>query len=214
VIWLCLMTVIPYANFTVVQSPFEMGVSQGDNATLNCTFSRHLSLDKGAISWSRGGPGEETTVPLNARFALAYPNSFLRRGEGTLTIANVSLEDAGKYICRVLLWGTGEARGNGTQLHVYCKGKMRGHEQGLGILTIAALMTAGFYPRPVLLSWYQGNVRLSPTTLLQEYREPTGPLQAYSTLDLPTWGPRHTYTCQVGHPSLKKPLSTDYTHGE
>ncbi|KAH1180090.1 hypothetical protein KIL84_006140 [Mauremys mutica] len=107
------------ANFTVVQSPAEVGVIRGDNATLNCTFSRGLSLDKGAVSWFRGGPGGEAAVPLRARFALAYPDTFLRRGEGTLAITNVSLEDAGKYVCRVLLWGTGETRGNGTQLRVY-----------------------------------------------------------------------------------------------
>ncbi|CAM2107993.1 unnamed protein product [Caretta caretta] len=132
------------ANFTVVQSPSEVGVIRGDNATLNCTFSRGLSPDKGAVSWSRGGPGGEAAVPLRTRFALAYPDTFLRRGEGTLAITNVSLEDAGKYVCRVLLWGTGEAQGNGTQLRVY--------------------------------------------------------------------GPRATYTCQVGHPSLLVPLSTDYTY--
>uniref|UniRef100_A0A8C3SJJ6 Ig-like domain-containing protein n=2 Tax=Chelydra serpentina TaxID=8475 RepID=A0A8C3SJJ6_CHESE len=93
---------------------------------MNCTFSRGLSPDKGAVSWSRGGPGGEAAVPLRGRFALANPDTFLRRGEGTLAITNVSLEDAGIYVCRVLLWDAGEARGNGTRLHVYGKGPCLG----------------------------------------------------------------------------------------
>ncbi|XP_039369221.1 tapasin-related protein-like [Mauremys reevesii] len=204
------------ANFTVVQSPAEVGVIRGDNATLNCTFSRSLSLDKGAVSWFRGGPGGEAAVPLRARFALAYPDTFLRRGEGTLAITNVSLEDAGKYVCRVLLWGTGEARGNGTQLRVYARPShpvifLQFHPKPESKWTLVC-RTAGFYPAPARLTWYQGSVRLPPTQPLQECGDPTRPLQASTTLELPSSGPRTTYTCQVGHPSLQNPLSSDYTY--
>ncbi|CAM4710232.1 unnamed protein product [Caretta caretta] len=204
------------ANFTVVQSPSEVGVIRGDNATLNCTFSRGLSPDKGAVSWSRGGPGGEAAVPLRTRFALAYPDTFLRRGEGTLAITNVSLEDAGKYVCRVLLWGTGEAQGNGTQLRVYARPShpvifLQFHPKPESKWTLVC-RTAGFYPPPARLTWYRGSVHLLPTQPLQECGDPTGPLQASTTLDLPSSGPRATYTCQVGHPSLLVPLSTDYTY--
>ncbi|EMP24786.1 Tapasin-related protein [Chelonia mydas] len=204
------------ANFTVVQSPSEVGVIRGDNATLNCTFSRGLSPDKGAVSWSRGGPGGEATVPLRTRFALAYPDTFLRRGEGTLAITNVSLEDAGKYVCRVLLWGTGEARGNGTQLRVYARPShpvifLQFHPKPESKWTLVC-RTSGFYPPHAQLTWYRGSVHLPPTQPLQECGDPTGPLQASTTLDLPSSGPRATYTCQVGHPSLLVPLSTDYTY--
>ncbi|XP_065429925.1 tapasin-related protein-like [Chrysemys picta bellii] len=204
------------ANFTVVQSPSEVGVIRGDNATLNCTFSRGLSPDKGAVSWSRGGPGGEAAVPLRARFTLAYPDTFLHRGEGTLAITNVSLEDAGKYVCRVLLWGTGEARGNGTQLRVYARPShpvvfLQFHPKPESKWTLVC-RTAGFYPPPARLAWYQGSVRLPSTQPLQECGDPTGPLQASTTLDLPSSGPRATYTCQVMHPSLQNPLSTDYTY--
>uniref|UniRef100_A0A8C3IEW4 Ig-like domain-containing protein n=1 Tax=Chrysemys picta bellii TaxID=8478 RepID=A0A8C3IEW4_CHRPI len=72
--------------------------------------------------------------------------------------------------------------------------------------------TAGFYPPPARLAWYQGSVRLPSTQPLQECGDPTGPLQASTTLDLPSSGPRATYTCQVMHPSLQNPLSTDYTY--
>ncbi|CAM5176521.1 unnamed protein product [Eretmochelys imbricata] len=204
------------ANFTVVQSPSEVGVIRGDNATLNCTFSRGLSPDKGAVSWSRGGPGGEAAVPLRTRFALAYPDTFLRRGEGTLAITNVSLEDAGKYVCRVLLWGTGEAQGNGTQLRVYAQPShpvifLQFHPKPESKWTLVC-RTAGFYPPPARLTWYRGSVHLPPTQPLQECEDPTRPLQASTTLDLPSSGPRATYTCQVGHPSLLVPLSTDYTY--
>ncbi|CAM5175865.1 unnamed protein product [Eretmochelys imbricata] len=204
------------ANFTVVQSPSEVGVIRGDNATLNCTFSRGLAPDKGAVSWSRGGPGGEAAVPLRTRFALAYPDTFLRRGEGTLAITNVSLEDAGKYVCRVLLWGTGEAQGNGTQLRVYAQPShpvifLQFHPKPESKWTLVC-RTTGFYPPPARLTWYRGSVHLPPTQPLQECEDPTRPLQASTTLDLPSSGPRATYTCQVGHPSLLVPLSTDYTY--
>uniref|UniRef100_A0A8D0CCP4 Ig-like domain-containing protein n=1 Tax=Salvator merianae TaxID=96440 RepID=A0A8D0CCP4_SALMN len=110
--------------YSVVQFPSEVVAIVGDTITLKCAFSIQAgkpSPAKGAMSWFRGPSETKSEVIPGGRFSLSYPDTFHRPGEGQLMIANVSLEDAGCYTCQVMLWGEGEARGNGIKLHVYGK---------------------------------------------------------------------------------------------
>ncbi|XP_062818564.1 uncharacterized protein LOC107983260 [Anolis carolinensis] len=71
------------------------------------------------MSWFKGLPGAESAVDKGHRYNISYPNTFLSSGEGSLIITNVSLEDTGRYTCKMMVWGLGEVRGNGINLQVY-----------------------------------------------------------------------------------------------
>ncbi|XP_061453713.1 signal-regulatory protein beta-1-like [Rhineura floridana] len=201
-------------NYSVVQFPSQVSAIVGDNVTLKCAFSIQIKATsaKGAMSWFKGPKGTESVIIPGHRFSLTYPDTFLSPGEGLLVITNVSLEDAGNYMCQVMLWGEGEIHGNGVKLNVYARPshpviflQFQAKPKSKWILVCG---TDGFYPAPVWLKWYHSGLKLA--SFQQDCSGPTGFFQASSLLDLPHPDQRASYTCSVEHPSLSKPMSVQY----
>uniref|UniRef100_A0A803T2I9 Natural cytotoxicity triggering receptor 3 n=1 Tax=Anolis carolinensis TaxID=28377 RepID=A0A803T2I9_ANOCA len=123
----CILNIVLFlhgANFSVVQFPSEVVAIIGEDITLNCAFfiqTGRAPSARGAMSWFKGLPGAESAVDKGHRYNISYPNTFLSSGEGSLIITNVSLEDTGRYTCKMMVWGLGEVRGNGINLQVYGK---------------------------------------------------------------------------------------------
>nr|XP_016851585.1 PREDICTED: natural cytotoxicity triggering receptor 3 ligand 1-like [Anolis carolinensis] len=207
------------ANFSVVQFPSEVVAIIGEDITLNCAFfiqTGRAPSARGAMSWFKGLPGAESAVDKGHRYNISYPNTFLSSGEGSLIITNVSLEDTGRYTCKMMVWGLGEVRGNGINLQVYARPShpiifLQIQTEPKPSWTLVC-RTHGFYPASVQLTWYLSRQKLPSSQ--QNWTDPAGFHQASSFLDLPYPHQKTSYTCNLEHPSLIGPINVQYFYGE
>nr|XP_033770723.1 uncharacterized protein LOC117345742 isoform X3 [Geotrypetes seraphini]XP_033770724.1 uncharacterized protein LOC117345742 isoform X3 [Geotrypetes seraphini] len=178
---------------------------------------------KRAVSWTKSLPSQDFSssqhVIMESHFAFAFPDTLLHHGDGSLVITNTSLEDAGTYFCKAMMWDKGEARGNGTSLTVYVPPSQP--TVFLQLVTqpeeewTLVCRTGGFYPSPAKLTWHS-NGPLFPASPPQEECEVKDGLPQVSSFLVLSPPPKTlesiTFTCSVEHPSLSKPLQTNYTY--
>ncbi|XP_077312683.1 natural cytotoxicity triggering receptor 3-like [Lithobates pipiens] len=213
---------IALTNLDVTQSPSSLIVAQGDQAKLSCLFSASEHHVKGAVSWYRTAPEENTIshheVPLRGRFSLTYPRAFLSEGDGSLIISNVSGEDSGIYYCKVLMWEKEEEQGNGTHLIVYTRPSQpeiylkvtTNSEEGMTL----TCRTSGFYPGDITMSWNSTDLSLPGMGPLRIWKSQQGVAQADLPLVLPAGFQlqRLEIRCMVNHLSLAEPLYASFSH--
>ncbi|KAM8927831.1 tapasin-related protein-like [Pelodytes ibericus] len=210
------------AGLQVSQSPSSQMVIRGERTRLSCTFSIQDPTVKGAVSWhktgSAGNISSTQIIHFRGRFSLSYPKTFLRRGDGSLIVSNVSWEDAGIYVCNVLIWEKEEQQGNGTQLLVSARPSqpeiyLQVAPQSQPDLTMVC-RTFGFYPLPVQVIWYSVDMSLPAPAPMEIWKSDCGVFYSARHLVLPASfrDKARTFTCVVHHESLTEPLRIDYTY--
>lgn len=102
---------VPY----VIQTP-DISVREGDTLTINCCWT--LEAQRFIVNWLKNGTILKILQLVNFSEALDKSSCL------NLTLTNISQEDSGRYICRVLteLPSYTVLEGNGTVLTVRAKG--------------------------------------------------------------------------------------------
>ncbi|XP_063291528.1 natural cytotoxicity triggering receptor 3 ligand 1-like [Pelobates fuscus] len=197
-------------------------VTRGEETKLSCSFAPREPPVKGAVSWlrveSRDNVSSTQVISLKGRFSLSFPKTFLSEGDGSLIISNVSWEDGGIYICKVLIWEKEQEQGNGTQLIVYAHPShpeiyLQVATQTEPELTLAC-KTSGYYPPPVHISWYSRETALPASEVLEIWEPEHGVFHCTRNLILPSSLRANVinFMCSVQHVSLSEPLRINYTY--
>ncbi|XP_017650674.1 natural cytotoxicity triggering receptor 3 [Nannospalax galili] len=150
-LWLFFITVYSGSCALWVYQPPEIHAQEGTLAVLPCSFNASQGTEAiGSVTWYRDkvAPRMEVsnvTPEFRGRVAsFAVAPRFIRDHKAELLIQDTRGHDAGVYVCRVEVLGTGIGTGNGTKLLVE-KGPPQ-QEAGTTQETHTALfLRAGFY---------------------------------------------------------------------
>ncbi|GCC18889.1 hypothetical protein chiPu_0021734, partial [Chiloscyllium punctatum] len=162
------------------------------------------------VQWWRDGRDGFLEESLNRRIQLYL----LDRGGAVLQLADVRLEDAGVYYCRVTHNVAGN--GTGTNLVVFVPPTplklVKLAEDGSAFPLTLLCTTAAFSPDNLNITWYKNDSEIATGVEHVKLQNAIGLYEVSSNLtETEPVQSGTVYTCQVSHISLRTPANVSYT---
>ncbi|XP_051899804.1 natural cytotoxicity triggering receptor 3-like [Pristis pectinata] len=131
----CSMILFSGAARKINQSPQRITVTEGGTVQLNCTFSLKSSHqgDKiiGSISWYKDVEDRCVCATCSGYQGRVLLNSSISILSESLQITNLSMNDTGKYYCKVDIFMEAQYLGNGTEVTIRRRNTAENNGRGL-----------------------------------------------------------------------------------
>ncbi|KAM5262584.1 tapasin-related protein [Ctenodactylus gundi] len=207
-------------EFQVTTQSHSLSFPLGTSASLDCSFSMAPGLDLVSVEWRLQYKGHGqlvyswTTGQGQAKRAGAalQPEPLLRAGDASLTLPSLTLKDEGAYICQITTTLYQAQQIIHLNIHAPPKVRLSMATDGYGArLPSLVCSITGYYPLDMEVKWVREEGGSAPAQVsgasfssLRQSTEGTYSISSSLTADPGSAGA--TYTCQVTHVSLEKPL--------
>ncbi|KAL2098966.1 hypothetical protein ACEWY4_005446 [Coilia grayii] len=199
----------------------------GQNVQISCVKSTNQKI----ISWYQQKPGSAPKFLLADSYratGLASRFSYTDSGYTEyLNINGVTADDEAVYYCGCIICDGHGSIGEGTRLVITNARPPSPPELVLlapsqalssGDRATVVCLAQGFYPDGATLSWSEGGKDVAGTDFQtgqsQRQSDGTFSLSSVLTVQPQRWRSGHTYTCQLSHSALSRPLSKSVAHGQ
>ncbi|XP_067906095.1 tapasin-related protein-like isoform X2 [Heterodontus francisci] len=211
VIWGMSPTVFGNAKFQVSQSPQHKIVTIGENITFTCAFTPLSDNSEVNVFWWK--LGQSIFLQPTADRRRQY---FIRKGQGTLQLLDIRLQDAGVYYCGVKQQRNTVTNGTGSSVVVHVPPSTpriltKTPDGNSNIYLHLVCETTEFYPETITFSWYKNTSNVVTGIKTTKQLDNMGLYQASSILQesqpiqIDTF-----YICLVSHSTLPTPKLAVY----
>ncbi|XP_043563425.1 uncharacterized protein LOC122558695 isoform X2 [Chiloscyllium plagiosum] len=204
-------TAFCYSYFRVSQAPQHIIQNFGASVTVTCAFNIPPDDSEVDVLWWKLGDNTFLHPTSDAR-----KRYFKRKGQGTLQLLDVRLEDAGVYYCGVSQNRAAISNGTGTRLVVHSPpstptilSKMPDGSSDIDLHLVCE--TVDFYPEGITFNWYKNSSKIATGIKSTEYLTDAGLYRASSTLqESQPVQKDNAYICLVSHSTLQSPKLSVY----
>ncbi|XP_020368203.2 tyrosine-protein phosphatase non-receptor type substrate 1-like [Rhincodon typus] len=193
-------TAFCYSHIQVSQKPQRIIRNFGENVTITCAFSIPSDDSEVGVFWWKLGDNALLHPSADAR-----KRYFKRKGQGTLLLIDIRLEDAGVYYCGVNQNRAMISNGTGTTLVVYNPPSTptilsKTPDGNSDIYLHLVCETVDFYPAAITFNWYKNTSKIVTGIKTTQYLTDAGLHRASSTLQESQPIQKGTsYICLVSH---------------
>ncbi|XP_059507768.1 natural cytotoxicity triggering receptor 3 ligand 1-like [Stegostoma tigrinum] len=189
-----------YPHFQVSQKPQRIIRNFGENITITCAFSILSDDSEVRVFWWKLGD-KALLHPISE----ARKQHFKRKGQGTLQLIDIRLEDAGVYYCGVSRNSGTIINGTGTALVVYHPPSTptilsKTPDGNSDVYLRLVCETVDFYPATIAFNWYKNTSKIVTGIKTTQNLTDAGLYRAFSTLQESQPIQKGTpYVCLVSH---------------
>ncbi|XP_054430680.1 tapasin-related protein isoform X1 [Pteronotus mesoamericanus] len=210
-------TVLTAVELQVTTQTPSLSFLLGSSASLHCGFSIAPSSDLTRVEWRLQHRGAGQLVYSWAKGqgvakregATLQPEQLLTAGAASLNLPSLTLEDEGAYICQITT-SLHQAQ-QIIHLHVQASPKVQLSLAHEALTPTLICNIVGYYPLDISVKWTREElggapVPVSDASFSSLRQGPGGTYSISSSLKAEPGSAGATYTCQVTHISLDKPI--------
>uniref|UniRef100_A0A674IC10 Ig-like domain-containing protein n=1 Tax=Terrapene triunguis TaxID=2587831 RepID=A0A674IC10_9SAUR len=204
----------PESQLIVSVGPSPVRGVLGSDVLLPCSFAvgEPISLSKFYLGWARGGEKVAEYLreqPTQQPGVTLFPEE-LSRGNCSLGLRNVSLEDGGRYTSTLIY--TPDRSEQHLELQVTGELSIPRRSAGTDTATSFPCHVWGFYPQDVTVTWLRDGRVLTDATRSAPQTNPDGTFNLTLTYTFtPTASDSGSiFSCRVSHAALAQPLQEEF----